>query len=270
MRRRALAVISLSLVVIAAASIYQLRTVIGRPAVTRSAPGQAPYPVGRVWDCPAGWPIKAYRPAGVYYPTYHPAAPAYDVRPERCFQTSGEADKAGFHLAPPPAGGTILDGIYLMPTGRRLHDECLGAASLLRYTVPCPTVLPAPGSDDLCPITRCVNGTTFSLSVTFAANGAGGAREPVRYAQFFLTAAPADSEVGGVLSSCEHSSITQSVLGHQAAWGACFRGGEQISSLGWNAYDSLYEIQTREQTPTARAVIEYFASKLTEVAAPGR
>lgn len=262
-------VISLSLLVITGATAYQLRNLIGHAPPIRSGPGQAPYAIGLVWDCPPGWPVKAYR-GGVYYPTYHPAAPSYDVRPDRCFQSIDEANHAGFRLASPPSGGTLLAGVYLMPTGKRLQDECLGAASLLRYSVPCPTVLPEPGGEDLCPLARCVTGSTFSMTVAYAVGGGNATAAATHYAHFFLTGAPVTSEVGTILSACDHPAGAPPVLGHQAAWGICFRGGDQIASLAWSSAGNLFEIQTREQTPTAKVVIEYFASRLAEVVAPGR
>jgi hypothetical protein len=78
------------------------------------------------------------------------------------------ATAAGYPPAPPPAGTLEVGGVYLTPTGQRLHRRCQQAADRLGFPVPCPTLLPAlsPGAVPPTPCDqrfRCQAGAGFVL-----------------------------------------------------------------------------------------------------------
>ncbi len=81
-----------------------------------------------VFVCPGGYDWPAY--GDVVYAPSDSRIPAADVRPKRCFASLDEAQRANFHLAPPPPGGVLIDTIYLVPpeppswgpAGKRLAD----------------------------------------------------------------------------------------------------------------------------------------------------
>jgi hypothetical protein len=90
------------------------------------------------------------------------------LRPVACYQTTMLATAAGYPPAPPPAGTLEVGGVYLTPTGQRLHRRCQQAADRLGFPVPCPTLLPAlsPGAVPPTPCDqrfRCQAGAGFVL-----------------------------------------------------------------------------------------------------------
>lgn len=104
----------------------------GSPAL-----GIAPIRVENVVSCPAGAPIQTR--GRFFYPPTFPLAD--EPTAERCFESIAQARAAGLSWAPPPAGGRLIGGIYLVPVD--LRASCATAARSLRIEVACPGILPA-------------------------------------------------------------------------------------------------------------------------------
>src|ERR1700682_6487343 len=122
MRQRSVVVIAVSLLLIAGATGFQMRSqILHLLGADRPIPGSAPQAIGNKWDCSSGW-IKAYQSGMVYYPSYHPAPRPLGVKPTRCYLNASEANTAGFRLASPPIGGALLDGVYFVPAGGQTQN----------------------------------------------------------------------------------------------------------------------------------------------------
>ena len=105
--------------------------------------GVLPEKIGRVgWRCPDDHPIVALH--GVAFPPGHPDTPVLVPSPDRCFRSIAEADRAGYPAADPPAGGRLIDDIYLIPTGDDLRADCIRLARSIHLAVACPCCLPMP------------------------------------------------------------------------------------------------------------------------------
>ena len=104
--------------------------------------GRAPTPLGNSYLCPLGYPIRAYEASGLFYPPNHPSPPASTVRPARCFAGEEQARSSGYRKAATPSGAFEAAGVYLLPVD--LMDQCVAAADVLGYPVPCPGYLPSP------------------------------------------------------------------------------------------------------------------------------
>jgi hypothetical protein len=122
------------------------------PAAGTTA-ANAPYRLGDGWRCPLRRPVLAMAD-GRSYPPWHPTSPPADARAVACHQTPEEAAAAGYPTAPPPAGGMVVGGVYLIPTDRAFRARCRPAADRLGFAVPCPGLLPVPARGtappDLC------------------------------------------------------------------------------------------------------------------------
>jgi len=102
-----------------------------------------------LYMCPwaEGW--AGYAASRTYYPPNHPDPPAESVVPARCFSSAAEAVLAGYRLAPTPAGYVLAGDVYLQPPNRAVGEGCAKAARMLRFAVPCPTLVPTsyPGTE---------------------------------------------------------------------------------------------------------------------------
>jgi hypothetical protein len=54
-----------------------------------------------------------------------------------------DARRAGYPVAPPPAGVRVVRGIYLIPPKRGLVTSCRAAARQLPFSIPCPGLVPS-------------------------------------------------------------------------------------------------------------------------------
>jgi hypothetical protein len=283
MRTRAIAVISVSLLLISAAAGYQLRAgILHLLGADRPAPGQAPLRLARGWECPTGWTFKAYLPEGLYYPAYHPEPPSAAVKPQRCFRTSVEAQTAGFHLAPPPRGGAVAEGVYLVPASVRVVDACRAAAARLGFTIPCPSLLPLAAADDPCSLnTGCVgdggpaaDGFGFTIVLATPPDLAGTAPSQAGFSAvaaagqllLSLDAVPLASSAGRQLNLCPRQKLGPSVMGRPSIWADCDNpASPPTPRLTWLAGTAIYAITTREQSLATQRFVEFFASKLIAV-----
>jgi hypothetical protein len=108
----------------------------GRTSPVVSTSGVSPLSYG----CP---PQAPYAVIGSrYYPPDHPTLLTSTVPPDRCFDSSADAASAGFSLAPPPHGGYLVAGLYLVRASPRFAAVCERAARSLGFAVACPTVVP--------------------------------------------------------------------------------------------------------------------------------
>jgi hypothetical protein len=169
MRKRPLVVIALSLLLIAGGTGFQLRgQILHQLDVVGLIPGSAPFAIGSLWSCPSG-SLRAYRSSMLYYQSYHPDLPPPATKPARCYRTDGEAKATGYKLAPPPTGGAMLDGVYLVPSSDGVRSYCEWAAAQLPIAIPCPTMLPLEAAGSLCqaaPISGCTHGGAFVTVIT--------------------------------------------------------------------------------------------------------
>lgn len=111
----------------------RLAPTLGRPPVKLGSTG---------YYCPEGFEFAAY--GRLFYPKLHPSHPALTVRPDRCFAREEEALDAGYRLAEPPRGATVVAGLYLVPPEGSLQGHCRRAAEHLGFTVACPSLVPGP------------------------------------------------------------------------------------------------------------------------------
>jgi hypothetical protein len=285
MHARPVAVIAVSLLLIAGATGFQLRgQIVHLLGVDRPVPGSAPQAIGNKWDCSSGW-IKAYQSGMVFYPSYHPAPPPLGVKPSRCYRNASEAMSAGFKLAPPPTGGALLDGVYLVPAGAQTMTACQAAATQLGIVIPCPTLVPA-GADTLCtPISFCMIPYDPGLAVGADTRRLGGftfqftLATPPEYPGA-LTVGPAFGQVQvaitAVLSSspmaqeiktvCTPGNAGPTAMGRPSTWITCrIPPARAFSSLTWELDNASYEIGSSDQTPAARHIVQFLASKLVPV-----
>jgi hypothetical protein len=281
MRSRAVAVITVSLLVIAAATAYQLRAgIIHLVGADRPAPGLEPFAIGHAWDCPPGWTVKAYAGEGLYYPAYHPAQRPFEVKPARCFRTEAEARLAGFRLAPPPKGGAVFEGVYLVPSSARVRAECRNAAARVGFAIPCPSLLPLASADDPCSLnTGCVTAAgqvweSFGLTISLitppdftgaVVNRRGFSAVDGAAGQLLLSVVglPLQSAAGQALNLCPRGKLGPIVMGTPSLWTDC--AGDSSARLSWASGGAIYAVTTQQQSPASQRFVEFFASRLQKV-----
>ena len=140
----------------------------GRTAGGRTNAGVAPERVGDVWLCPALNSVEGFR--GLAYPSYFPSPPPETDRLDRCFASIGQASNGGFRLAPPPLGGMVIGGVYLVSPGREVSELCDRARPVSSLAIPCPTLIPGGADDVYCAaVFPCAGRGWFVLEGTFAA-----------------------------------------------------------------------------------------------------
>jgi hypothetical protein len=110
-----------------------------------AGPGVPPERVGATGArCPDDHPIPVL--GGVAFPAGHPDAPVVEPRPDRCFHSLQEAERAGYPIAEPPPGSRLIGDIYVGPVEGGLRADCRRAARSIDRPVACPTLLPSGGS----------------------------------------------------------------------------------------------------------------------------
>lgn len=75
------------------------------------------------------------------FPPGHPEYPRSNARPDRCFGSIAEADEAGYPIASPPRGTTLVAGMYLSEN-REAASVCTDALKRVDFPLLCPTLLP--------------------------------------------------------------------------------------------------------------------------------
>jgi hypothetical protein len=275
MRQRPVVIIAVSLLQIAGATGFQLRgQIVHLLDVNGAIPGSAPLASGSLWSCPLGW-LNAYQPSMLFYPPNHPASPPLASKPTRCYRTDGEAKSAGYKLAPPPKGGAVLDGVYLVPSSSRVRTNCEAAAAQLGIAFPCPTLLPLEVADSFCPpISLCTNSgdlaAVFALRTPLDFPGASRAPQAFparREIPLVLSAARLSSTFGQQLNECTRGNFGPPVMKRPTLWATCNTpSGESPAWLTWEVDNSIYQVGV-DAPPTLaiRRITEFFASKLVAV-----
>jgi hypothetical protein len=286
MRARPVAVIAVSLLLIAGATGFQARgQILHLLGADRPITESAPHAVGStLWACPDVVWIKAYQSIMVYYPPYHPAPPPLAVRPTRCYRTASEARSAGFKLAPPPTGGAVLNGVYFVPAGAQTKTTCQAAATQLGIVIPCPTLLPN-GADNLCsPISFCMlpplgvdarsaYGFTFQFTLTTPPDYPGA--QAVGFAlgrvllgmAAFLSSSPSAQQIKKLCSTPGKAGPT--VMERPTLWRTCSTQPEGGAILTWEIENATYVIASSGDAAAARRMVQFFASKLLPVLPAG-
>jgi hypothetical protein len=269
MRPRPLAVIAVSTLLIAAAVGFQLRgQILHGIGADRPTPGSAPLASGTIWTCPAG-SLTAFGSGKIYYSSVYPSPPPFKTRPARCYKTEGEATLAGYKPAPPPKGGALLDGIYLVPASNLVKSNCGDLAAKLRIVIPCPTLLPAEVAGSLCtPITACTDNVAFVAAVTVLT--------PIEYPGDTLTspaairlvvaAQPLSSPGARLPDGCASVNSGPSAMGQPTLWAKC--GTSNYVFLTWQTGTEGFVVNAANDTPATRRLVQLFASKLVAVSPP--
>ena len=275
MRPRAVAIIAVSLLLIGGATGFQVRgQLLHLLGVDRPIPGAAPRAIGNTWACPSGW-LKTYKSGMVYYPSYHPAPLPLGSKPTRCYRSGGEAKSAGYTLAPPPKGGAVLDGVYLVSSSSLVKANCQAAAAQLEITIPCPTLLPIDVADSLCsPSSVCTDGGAFitPIALTTPPDYPGAQVAPQGFVgigqiQLVLAAASLSSRTGQQMNTCARGSFGPTVMESSTLWATCSApSGETITWLTWEIGKAIYVVGApSRQTAATRRMVQFFASKLVRV-----
>jgi hypothetical protein len=286
MRARPVAIIAVSLLLIAGATGFQVRGQILHLLGADRPDLGAPQAIGNTWACPSGW-LKAYQSGMVYYPSYHPAPPTLGVKPSRCYRTASEARSAGFKLAPPPTGDVLLDGVYLVPAA--MQSVCQAAANQLGIVIPCPTLLPVEGSLEgfLCPpsslpdpgLPSCSPNTVtppdgfimpFTLTTPPAYPGAQ-VRFGLAQVRMAITALLSSSQTAQQNSnSCTGGNAGPTVMGRPTLWTTCISGPSMgVVNLTWEIDNASYAIGSLDETAAGRRMVQFLASKLAPVSPAG-
>jgi hypothetical protein len=96
--------------------------------------------------------VTGYPDSGIFYLRDH--TPAKDRPSGRvtCFNSVRAALASGLQPAPPPPGGVLTeDGIYFVAADQALHAACVRAATITRFAVPCPGLVPMHRDAAICP-----------------------------------------------------------------------------------------------------------------------
>ena len=278
MRQRPIVIIAVSLLLIAGATGFQLRgQILHLLDVNGAIPGSAPLPSGSLWSCPSGW-LNAYQSSMLFYPSNHPASPPLATKPTRCYRTDGEAKSAGYKLAPPPKGGAVLDGVYLVPSSSRVRTNCEAAAAQLGIAFPCPTLLPLEVADSFCPPISCTNGgdldAVIALRTPLDFPGASHAPQSFpdrREILLVLSAVRLSSTFGQLLNECTRGNFGPTVMKRPTLWATCNTpSGKFPPLLTWEVDNWIYQVGAdAPPTPATRRITEFFASKLVAVSMVG-
>jgi len=217
-----------------------------------NAPGSAPLQLaGGRFACAEEYAAYEDR----FYPPNHPGLPPNNVRPTRCFNSSDEAHRAGFALAPTPAGDKLVSGIYVEPAAAGLLARCAQAARRLRFPVPCPRGIPTRRTDvGLCG--PCGGQTKFTISVEFvgpsnyAGTGPYGGEGHLVFAGGRKLAG-----IGCFGARVRHSLV--SIEGHRSDWVVCPTGSELNSGhvmLRWRGRRSAFAVSIHGDTRANRSL----------------
>jgi hypothetical protein len=235
------------------------------------APGRAPQRLeAHVFACPSDYDTIGYRRRA--YPSMYPARPGSEIRPDRCFRSIDQAERAGYPLAPTPPGAIRVDGVYLVPAKRSLVTYCRRAARTAGFRVPCPTLVPVPaGSVGGCVgLGRCVGHGIFVLEGSFngppgyvGAEGRGG------HLWFFAAVANRVNQIQCCGGHRQEASFA--VHGHRASWleyppGSDLNSGHVL--LEWRERGVVYAVSLHGHSELNRQLDALLARRV-QLIAPG-
>ncbi len=234
---------------------------------------------------PLGYPYVADASTKLFYPPNYPGLAK--TRPTGCFASAQDARAAGYTIAPPPAGDSMLGPLYIGPAPIGVTRTCHTAQHLTRQIVYCPGRLPAPwGASNIalpnCPSAGCA-GSQLAISGSFTAplayvGSAAGIGDvamwmlPTRWV--FPTSpqrSPAYFRAGPIYLPAVYCAGFRAQLvshttfrGHPAAWyrGAHCLNGTTASTLSWRIGRESYAIAANGPAGLRHRLIEYIAAHL--------
>jgi hypothetical protein len=230
--------------------------------------GSAPEKIGvHLYVCPSEFDTIGYR--GQAYPSMYPSRPGSGIRPDRCFRSIRQAQRAGYRLAPTPPEAVRVDDVYLVSPERSLAAFCRRAARISRFPVPCPTLVPVPAdSVGRCVgVRRCVSHGLFVLEGNFyGPPGYEGTEGRGGHLWFFGALASKASEIeccGG-----RRTTALVTVRGHRASWLEYPPGSELNSGhvlLEWREGGVLYAVSLHGHSELNRQLDILLAERIRMV-----
>lgn len=243
----------------------------GAAAAAASLPGGSSPPVrlaGGGGLCPVSYPYVADASKQLVYPPNYPGSALAKARVTSCFASASDARAAGYAIAPPPDGDTVLGGLYLAPAPAAVRRTCEAAQRRAHAVIYCPTRLPAPWlrGGPACPLAGC---SVLSISGSFAATAAyvgssagigdltiweGPARQLRVYLPYF-----AGCGFGADPRPIGHASFR----GHPAAWYRCSMSADSPGSLlAWRIGGEAYGITADGPARVRDRLVDYIAAHL--------
>ena len=223
--------------------------------------------------CPAGYGYLAYARLGVFYPPNYPHALPRNARGTSCYASPQDADAAGYRLAPTPAGDVLRDGLYFAPVSRVVRGVCRNAQRVMKATVYCPSILPAPwidpptlGANPDCPTAGC-SLRFLSISGSFTAPSSYVGEFPGVGQVSILEVPSKQARWYPYLLGCTSTgpALRSTLLdGHPAAWHAC----NAQALLEWSIGKTLYGISANGPPDQRQAVVQYIADHLVQETPP--
>jgi len=266
LRARSRVLVALLTVLVAAGGAAAAVSLSGGRSVPVRTPG------GGVL-CPAGYGYLAYPRLRVFYPPNYPGALPRNVRGTSCYASAQDATAAGYRLAATPPGDVRLDGLYFAPASAVVRSVCASAQRVMKATVYCPSLLPAPwidpptfGANPDCPTAGC-SLPFLSISGGFTAPSSYVGEAPGVGEVSILEVPSAQARWYPYLLGCSSSgSARQPTMfdGHPAAWHTC----DARALLEWNIGQTLYGISANGPPDQRRSVVRYIARHLVRAARP--
>jgi hypothetical protein len=205
------------------------------------------------FSCPKKAAYLAVGP--LFYPPNYPFLPHQNLRPDRCFNSAAGAVAAGHHLAPPPAGASLVAGEYLVKAPAGLGATCRHAAAQLGVSVACPGIVPF-GLFPLLPDPCAPCHGVFILDAPFVPTPPGYVALPNGWGHLVIWTIPD----GARFSPCLNPQRVGSTLvsSHQAYLYQCEAGSEGEDAghtdLQWRVGSSLFGISLHGYSAVNRAV----------------
>jgi hypothetical protein len=244
-------------------------------AVTLSAGSSAPVRLyGGDVLCSVGSPYLTSAGTGFVYPPNYPGLIPRGARGADCYATEQDALRAGYSVAPTPAGDVRLGPLYLGPASAVVDRVCHGAASVMNVVVFCPRVLPKPWLDPVggmnsdCPSKGC-GVPLLSITGSFAAPNSYAGSQPgegdvtiwavsSKQRRFYLY-------LVGCPSSRPLSRSRTTFRGYSATWRTCpifGVGGSTGAVLSWRVGDEDYGVSADGPANLSRRLVGYIAAHL--------
>ncbi len=221
--------------------------------------------------CPQSYTYVANTSKKLVYPPNYPGLQPGKARVTRCFTSLDDARAAGYRLAPPPAGITMLGPIYMGPATAHVRRVCEAAQRHTHAVIYCPTRLPtpwlAPVNPD-CPSAGCA-APELSIAGSFAAPpsyiGSGPGEGDISLwsaTPYQLRHDPVPLGCGGAFGPLHHARPIghTSFRGHPAGWYECTGTGPFV--LAWHIGTQSYGITANGPKGFRKRLARYIAAHL--------
>ncbi len=225
--------------------------------------------------CPLGYPYSAEADQKLFYPPNYPGRAVANAHITRCFASTQDARAAGYRIAPPPSGDTILGPLYLAPTPDAVRRTCRTAQRFTHAVIYCPSRLPAGWMTDTvgdpdCPTADCA-APLLSISGSFmdpgfstpeSSNGFGlGNASMWAASEWQLRHYPLPIGCGAASPNANAKLLSRTTFDrHPAAWYQCPAGGPLM--LKWHIGRESYGITADGPASLRRRLIKYVAAHL--------